>query len=123
MWFVIRAAFCIGLVYSLTPNMDVTRNASVVPEALVQAAAPAVRHVVNGAVSTCSNDPKLCLEAAQLLASAETGAPAPSAKTAAPESQHLVTDTLTAVDRATPWRGPREAHRSTRVRGLSRPAT
>ncbi|MBV9566656.1 MAG: hypothetical protein JO172_00820 [Hyphomicrobiales bacterium] len=122
MWFVIRAAFCIGLVYSLTPDTDVARDARTVPAALVQTAATSFRHVMEGAVSTCSNDPKPCLEAAQLLASAETGTPASASKGTAPESQRLVMDTLTPADRATPWRGAREAHGQTRVRGVSRPA-
>ncbi|MBV9135877.1 MAG: hypothetical protein JO357_02355 [Hyphomicrobiales bacterium] len=122
MWFLVRAAFCIGLVYSLTPDADVARDARAPPAALTQSAAPAFRHSADGAIATCSEDPKLCLEAAQLLASsmAETRAlPDPAGAAEA----RVASDTLTATDRATPWRGPKETRGSTRLRGVSRPPT
>jgi hypothetical protein len=127
MWFIIRVVFCVGLVYSLTPGVEVADEAIAVPQALVQAAAPAMRNTVEGAVATCTNEPKLCLEAAQLLASthggAPSGAPISSAKPSASESDRSIADTLTAADRATPWHGTKETRGPTRARAASRPET
>jgi hypothetical protein len=123
MWFIIRVVFCVGLVYSLTPGAEVANEAIAMPHALVRAAAPAMRNAVEGAVATCTNEPKLCLEAAQLLASTHGGAPATSVKPGAPESDRSIADTLTAADRATPWHGTKETRGATRMRAASRPET
>jgi hypothetical protein len=122
MWFIIRVVFCVGLVYSLTPGAEVANEAIAMPHALVRAAAPAMRNAVEGAVATCTNA-KLCLEAAQLLASTHGGAPVTSAKPGAPESDRSIADTLTAADRATPWHGTKETRGATHVRAASRPET
>ncbi len=84
MWFIIRAAFCIGVIYWLTPGAELTDGSIAGPRALVQAAAPALRDALQGALATCSNEPKLCLEAAELLASARSAAPTLSSKPEAP---------------------------------------
>ena len=123
MWFIIRAVFCVGLVYSLTPGAEVAGEAMAVPHALAGAAAPAIRNAVEGAVATCTNEPKLCLEAAQLLASAHSGAPVTSAKSGVPEGDRAIADTLTASDRAPAWHGTKETHGPTRARAAPRPET
>lgn len=118
----IRVAFCVGLVYSLTPAADVAVDTSAARGALAQASAPALREVAEGAVATCANEPKLCLEAAQLLAGARSSNPAAS-KSGAPESERPIADTLTATDRATPWHGTKDTRGQSRTRATSRPET
>jgi hypothetical protein len=122
MWFVIRVAFCVALVYSLTPAADVGVEASAVRTALVQASAPRMREAVEGAVATCTNESKLCLEAAQLLAGTRNVNP-PAFKAGALEGERLIADTLTAADRATPWHGTKETRGQSRARAASRPET
>jgi prophage DNA circulation protein len=121
MWFIIRAAFCIALIYSLTPGAELADEATALPQALAQAAAPAMRNAAHDAVAICTNEPKLCLEAAQLLASARSTNAVASSKADAAQGEHPIADTLTAVDRAAPWRGTKETHGATRARAASRP--
>jgi hypothetical protein len=88
-----------------------------------------MRDVVDGALSTCKNDPKFCFEMAQRLAGLEGGtAPAParsSGKSTVREAARPVSDTLTAADRtAAPWRGNAKGARSAaRLRTTQRPMT
>ncbi|MBV8765475.1 MAG: hypothetical protein JO137_04070 [Hyphomicrobiales bacterium] len=121
MWFMIRVAFCVGLVYSFTPATDVTSEASAVRTALVQASAAPLREVAEGAVAACARAPKLCLEGAQLLAGARSANP--TASKSGSESERPIADTLTAADRATPWHGPKETRGQTRARAATRPET
>jgi hypothetical protein len=122
MWFIIRAAFCIGVVFSMTPGAETSGTAvSAMPSAL---ALPAIGEVVDGALSICKSDPKLCFEVAQHLAGIEAGeASRPVAKAAMPDDAGLVSDTLTPADRsAAPWHGAaKEARPLPRQRPAPRP--
>jgi hypothetical protein len=122
MWFVIRTAFCIGVVYSLTPDAEVAGDARAVASSLVEVAAPAVRNAMEDAAATCTREPKLCLEAAQLLASAKPGSAGSAPHAILAEGEHVVADTLTAADRSAPWHGAGEASGSGRVRAILKPA-
>ena len=123
MWFVIRAAFCVGVVFSMTPGGEVIDEAGGREAALSAFAAPAMRELANGALSTCKSDAKLCLEAAQRLAGLGSELLLRAHRAGAPEGVRLVADTLTATDRAAPWRGKaKEPRGPTRMRMASRPS-
>jgi hypothetical protein len=123
MWFIIRTIFCVGVVFSMAPGGEVMEAAGNLPAALTTAVAPALRDVVDGALSTCKNDPKLCLDTAQRFAGARSGDPAVSSKAGALDGVRLVADTLTLADRAARWRGAAKAtHASTHARAPARPA-
>ena len=102
MWFIIRSAFCVGLVYSIASGEqgigDVRGNASA---ALASLANPAARALLGSALTACENDTKFCLEAARRLASAADFAGKPGGQ----DQPSLVSDTLTPADRLPPWRG------------------
>ena len=121
MWFMIRVAFCVGLVYSLTPATDAAFEAGDVRGALVQASAAPMREVAGAAVAACASEPKLCLEAAQLLAG--TRSTNPTSKSGSSGSERPIADTLTAADRATPWHGTKETRGQSRAHAASRPDT
>ena len=122
---IIRAAFCIGVVFSMTPDAGTSGlpSLSAVSGAL---GVPAVSEVVDGALTMCKSDPKLCFEVAQRLAGIESGdAAQPAAAVAAPHGQDIVGDTLTAADRsAAPWHGTvKEPSPAPRKRALPRVAS
>jgi hypothetical protein len=123
MWFIIRAAFCVGVVFSMTPGGQVIDEAGGTEAALSAFAAPAVRELANGALSTCKSDPKLCLEAAQRLAGLGSELLPRARKAGTPDGVRLVADTLTAADRGAPWRGKaKEPRGPTRLRLASHPS-
>jgi hypothetical protein len=100
MWFIIRSAFCVGLVYSMSTGeqgMGDFRN--IATAALSSLGTPAERALVGSARFACENDAKFCLEVARRLASGD------SAKSATQAQFNLVSDTLTAADRLPTWRG------------------
>jgi hypothetical protein len=124
MWFIIRAAICIGVVFSMAPGAET----SVAPVTALTStlAAPAMGDIVDGALSICKSDPKLCFEVAQRLAGLDGSEPVRSAAMAGIANEaRLVGDTLTPADRAAaPWRGPaKEPRAATRLRATSRPTT
>jgi hypothetical protein len=124
MWFIIRAAFCVGVVFSMVPG---AQTSGVPALALSGAlAVPAMSDVVDGALSICKSDPKLCFEVAQRLAGIEGGDISQAAAAAtAPRSPEIATDTLTAADRsAAPWHGTvKEPRQAPRPRALPRVAS
>jgi hypothetical protein len=123
MWFIVRVAFCVGLVFSMTPGAEVIDDAGKAPAALAATAALGMRDLVDGALQTCSNDAKPCIEATRLLARSGTGGGALTPRGGAPRHVRLVADTLTVGDRAAPWRGAvKEPRGSTREGTASRPA-
>jgi hypothetical protein len=124
MWFIIRATFCVGVVFSMTPGAEM----SVTPIAALSSTlpVPAMGDVVDGAISICERDPKLCFELAQRLAGLDGSELARTAARAGVDNDaRLVGDTLTAADRAAaPWHGPAKEPRATaRLRPASRPTT
>jgi hypothetical protein len=124
MWFIIRTVFCVGLVFSMTPGEEVIDDAGKAPAALATVAAPTMRDLVDGALSACRNDPKLCLEATRRFAGLRTSGAVQSSRTRTPNGVRLVADTLTVTDRAAPWRGAsKEPRGSTHARAASPPAT
>jgi hypothetical protein len=124
MWLIIRAAFCVGMVFSMTPGAETIGENGGAAAALTAVAGPGMRDLVNGALSACKGEPALCLEAAQRLASLSGDALAQPSKIGAPDSVKLVADTLTAADRSAPWHGNAKAAKgSARAREVSRPAT
>jgi hypothetical protein len=121
MWFIIRAAFCIGIVFSMAPGPETNGEPGTAPSLAGLLATPVMRDVVDGALSTCKSDPKFCFEMAQRLAGIEGhAAPAPArslTNPSIPEAGRLVGDTLTAADRAAaPWHGDAKGPRSARSR-------
>jgi hypothetical protein len=124
MWFMLRAAFCIAVVFSMAPGNDGAGGPVASGSLSSRLPQAAMREIVDGALSVCSGDPKLCLELAQRLAGFEGGETVlPKAKLARPEPDRLVSDTLTASDRAAAWRGSATARPSARLRSGGRPAT
>jgi hypothetical protein len=104
MWFIIRAAFCVGVVFSMLPGDGATdgRGASSFSEALMT---PLGRDLFDGALSICNRDPKFCFDMAHRLAELGPGAPTAAIVAAqSPQATRPVSDTLTAADRAIPWR-------------------
>jgi hypothetical protein len=114
MWFIIRCAFCVGLVYSIATGEqgigDVRDSASA---ALASLTSPAERALLGSGLAACENDTKFCLEAARRLAGAGDFAGKPGGL----DQITLVSDTLTQADRLAPWRG---VARSRRPLGRSR---
>jgi hypothetical protein len=123
MWFIIRAAFCVGLVFYMVPGADTSGLPSLSLSSTI--AVPSMNEVVDGALSMCKSDPKLCFEVAQRLAGIESGAAdQPAAAVTAQSGSDTVSDTLTAADRsAAPWHGTVEKSRpAPRQRPLPRVA-
>ena len=123
MWFIIRAAFCIGVVFSMTPGAETGSDAlSALSNTL---AAPAIGDIADGAISICKSDPKLCFEMAERLAGIEAGdAARPIVRAAMMDDTRLVSDTLTPADRsAAPWQvAPKGARALPRPRTTAKPS-
>lgn len=124
MWFIIRAVFCIGVVFSMAPGFGAGGDAGSAPSIAGALASPALTGLVDGALTVCKSDPKFCFDMAQRLVAVEAGESAASpAKATVPATTHRVGDTLTAGDRAAaPWRGvAKEPRAATRLKLASRP--
>ncbi len=123
MWFIIRAAFCVGIVFSMLPGPGATSEPGATPSLSSAFVPPAMRELADGALSFCKNDPKFCLDMAQRLAGLEGDIAPQAAKATSPETPRLVSDTLTATDRAvSPWRGnAKEPRPYGHLRAASRP--
>ena len=67
MWFIIRAAFCVGIVFSMTPGAEKAGDAVNLPALATSLTSEATQGVVDAALQTCKNDPKFCFEMAFLL--------------------------------------------------------
>jgi hypothetical protein len=108
MWFIIRSAFCVGLVYSIATGEqgigDVRDSASATLSSL---AGPGERALLGSAIAVCENDTKFCLDAARRLAGAADFAGKPGLQ----DQPSLVSDTLTPADRLPPWRGAAKPRR------------
>ncbi|SDR52510.1 hypothetical protein SAMN05519103_04526 [Rhizobiales bacterium GAS113] len=123
MWFIIRTAICVGIVFSMTEGQSVIGDLEAAPTTLAAMAPAGMRDLVGGALSACKSDPKFCLEAAQRFAG-QGGDPLVQLSKSGTASLHLVADTLTAADRTAPWRGnPKDARAAGKGREASRPAT
>ncbi|MFI5012876.1 MAG: hypothetical protein ACHQAY_11055 [Hyphomicrobiales bacterium] len=122
MWFIIRAAFCVGIVFSMTPSGEVIDDTGNAAAALVAVATPAMHDLADGVLSACKSEAKLCLEAAQRFAGAGSDVLAPAPKAGAPDGLRVAADTLTATDRAVPWHGT-SRRASARPKEASRPAS
>jgi hypothetical protein len=121
MWFIIRTAFCVGVVFSMAPGGDASTELGSAQAALSALAAPSLRNLAEGAFSICQNDTKLCLEAAQRLAGLGGDLALPAPKAGAPAGTRLVSDTLTSADRAAPWHGnSKEQRPAARLRFAAR---
>ena len=123
MWFIIRAAFCVGIVFSMTPGAEKAGDAVNLPALATSLTSEATQGVVDAALQTCKNDPKFCFEMAQRLAAFDGAAPAPPARASSLGATRLVGDTLTAADRvAAPRRGNvKEQRPSARLHPAPRP--
>ena len=120
MWFIIRATFCVGVVFSMAPEPQT--NGAAAPSLADTLAAPAMRSLVDGALTTCNKDPKFCFDMAQRLAGLEESVAA--AKAPAAGTARVTGDTLTTADRAAPWHGAgKGSHAATRARATQRPMT
>lgn len=123
MWFIIRAAFCVGVVFTMVPGAETSGLPSLALSGAL--AVPAVSEVVDGALSMCKSDPKLCFEVAQRLAGIESGEVGqPAADVATTSGSDTVSDTLTTADRrAAPWHGTvKDPRPAPRARALPRVA-
>ena len=123
MWFIIRATFCVGIVFSMTPGAETASEAVDLPALATSLTAQATRGVADAALATCKNDPKFCFEMAQRLAAFDGAAPAPPARASSLGATRLVGDTLTAADRvAAPRRSNvKEQRPSARLHPAARP--
>jgi len=130
MWFIIRVAFCVGVVFSMIPGVEATDAQGAASSMTGALVAPAMRELAAGTLSLCNSDPKLCLEMAQRLAGLEDG----EAASTAPGAGGALgpgSDTLSAQDLAAPWHGasPQQRPRaaapaiSARVRRARPPST
>ena len=110
MWFIIRTTICVGIVFSMVEGQSRTGELEAAPGTVVTtlaSMAPAgVGELMGGAFSICRSDPKFCLEAAQRFAGQGSEPAAQPSSSPSPQNVRLITDTLTAADRATPWHGP-----------------
>jgi hypothetical protein len=95
MWFVIRCAFCIGLVFSQVSAPGTTEDAAGAVAEMAKAAAPTLAGGLAPAFAACGAHADLCAAAARLAIGGED----------APSDALAVGDTLTAADRALPWHG------------------
>ena len=105
MFFLIRCAFWLGLVFSAmewpadTPKLP-TATQAVAQVAALPLAAQAASQVVTGARKVCVRNPHACLEAADLASDLVRNEGKPAVKAAGRGN-----DTLAAADKAPAWRG------------------
>jgi len=125
MWFIIRATFCIGVVFSMTPGGKGLDELRETPAAMLAAVAgPGMRELVEGALASCKNEPKPCLLATRQLAGIAGDRVTPLQEVVTTQGARLVADTLTAADRAPAWHGkPRKPQAPAQLREAMRPAT
>lgn len=104
MFFLLRCAFWLGLVFSA---MQWPGDAPKLPNAN-EASAQVAAHVATGVRKVCTRNPAACLEAASVasdfLKSQDKPGDKPADKPAAKPAGRGV-DTLAAVDRSPVWRG------------------